>query len=101
MNKSELIDAVAHDTGSTKVAAAAAVDAVVANIVKAVASGDSVALIGFGTFEAVDKAAREGRNPATGEVMKIAAKRVPRFKPGATFKTEVAAKTAKKVNVKK
>lgn len=101
MNKTELIDAIAGKCEMTKAAAGRALDAVTDTIVAAVAAGDGVTLIGFGTFEAKDKPARDGRNPATGEAMKIAAKRVPRFKPGATFRTEVAGKKAKKAAAKK
>jgi DNA-binding protein HU-beta len=68
------------------------VDAVTAAIVKAVSKGDSVTLIGFGTFKSSKRAARTGRNPATGAAIKIAASTVPRFTAGATFKTAVAGK---------
>ena len=94
MNKSELIDLIAADADLSKVAAGRALDAAIAGITKAVAGGDSVALIGFGTFKATERAAREGKNPKTGEKIKIAATTVPKFSAGATFKTAVA--TAKK-----
>ena len=92
MNKSELIDLIAADAELSKVAAGRALDAVVANITKAVAAGDSVALVGFGTFKAAERAAREGKNPKTGEVLQIAATTVPKFSAGATFKAAVAKK---------
>ena len=69
---------------------------VTGTIVKAVAKGDTVTLVGFGTFKSSKRAARTGRNPATGAAIKIAASTVPRFTAGATFKTAVAGKKAKK-----
>jgi DNA-binding protein HU-beta len=68
----------------------------VEEIVTAVAKGDSVTLVGFGTFKSAARAAREGKNPKTGEKIKIAATTVPKFSAGATFKQEVAAKAKKK-----
>jgi DNA-binding protein HU-beta len=91
MNKSELVSAVADELGTTKAAAGAALDAIINQIVKAVAKGDSAVLVGFGTFEAQNKPQRTGRNPATGAELLIPAKRVPRFKVGSKFKAEVAA----------
>ncbi|MDR3395353.1 MAG: HU family DNA-binding protein [Parasulfuritortus sp.] len=96
MNKSELIDAVAAKTEMTKAAAGRAVEAVLEVISETVAKSDSVAVIGFGTFEARKRAARNGKNPKTGEVIKIAATTVPAFKPGKAFKDKVAAKKASK-----
>jgi len=92
MNKSELIDAIAAEAGLTKVDAAKALDAVTGAIVAAVASGDSVSLIGFGTFKASARAAREGKNPKTGEKLSIAATTVPKFSAGTNFKAAVAKK---------
>ena len=92
MNKTELIDAVATEAGLTKVDAAKAIDAFVGTIVQAVANNDSVSLVGFGTFKASDRAAREGKNPKTGEKLMIAAATVPKFSAGATFKAAVAKK---------
>ena len=92
MNKSELIDQIAAEADLSKVAAGRALDATVAAITKAVAAGDSVALVGFGTFKASERAAREGKNPKTGEALKIAATTVPKFTPGASFKAAVAKK---------
>lgn len=92
MNKSELIDLIAADADLTKVAAGRALDAAIAGITKAVANGDNVALIGFGTFKSAERAAREGKNPKTGEPLQIAAATVPKFTPGAAFKAAVAKK---------
>ena len=97
MNKSELIDAIAAKTELSKVASGKALDAVIEAIVQAVAKGDGVSLVGFGSFKASPRAAREGKNPKTGEKIKIAATTVPKFTAGATFKAAVAAaKTSKK-----
>ena len=71
MNKSELIDAIAAKTELSKVASGKALDAVIEAIVQAVAKGDGVSLVGFGSFKASARAAREGKNPKTGEKIKI------------------------------
>lgn len=92
MNKSELIEAIATESGLTKVDATKALDAAVSAITGAVANGDSVSLIGFGTFKAAARAAREGKNPKTGEKLSIAATTVPKFTAGANFKAAVAKK---------
>ena len=92
MNKSELIEAVATAADLTKVDAAKAIDAFVETIVQAVANDDSVSLVGFGTFKASERAAREGKNPKTGEKLTIAEAVVPKFSAGATFKAAVAKK---------
>ncbi|MBK5912981.1 DNA-binding protein [Rhodocyclus purpureus] len=92
MNKSDLIDAIAARTDLSKAAAGKALDAVVDSIVEAVAKGETVNLVGFGAFKATARAAREGKNPKTGEKISIAATTVPKFAPGATFKAAVAAK---------
>ncbi|MEW5770471.1 MAG: HU family DNA-binding protein [Pseudomonadota bacterium] len=96
MNKSEFIDAVAAKTDMSKAAAGRALEAVLDTITEAVAKGDSVSVIGFGTFEARKRAARTGKNPQTGAAIKIAATTVPAFKPGKAFKDAVAAKKAGK-----
>ncbi len=96
MNKSELIVAVAMEAGVSKGAAGNVLDAVVGAVTKAVAKGDSVALIGFGTFKPSKRAARVGRNPQTGKELKIAATTVPKFTAGAGFKAAVAGKKAAK-----
>jgi DNA-binding protein HU-beta len=96
MNKSELIETLAAKTEVSKAAAAKSVDALVEIITAAVAKGDDVALIGFGTFKSANRAARTGRNPKTGAALKIAASTVPKFSAGAAFKTAVAGKKAAK-----
>ena len=96
MNKSELVEQVAAAADISKAAAEKAVSGMVAAIVKTVAKGDTVALIGFGTFKSSKRAARVGRNPATGKELKIAATTVPRFTAGAGFKAAVAGKKAAK-----
>ena len=73
MNKSELIDAIAARTELSKVASGKALDAVIESIIQAVAKGDGVSLVGFGSFKSAARAAREGKNPKTGEKIKIAA----------------------------
>ena len=73
MNKQELVDAIALATGTSKSAAAAAIDAFIAVVTQAVAEGDGVQLVGFGTFSTGQRAARTGRNPRTGETLQIAA----------------------------
>ena len=99
MNKSELVEALAAGADISEAAATRALDTLVETITKTVASGDSVTLIGFGTFKSAQRAAREGKNPQTGEKLKIPATTVPKFSAGATFKTAVA--TAKKAKKKK
>ena len=79
MNKSELIEAIAKSSELTKADAERALNATIETIVKAVAKGDTVTLVGFGTFKSSKRAARTGRNPATGAAIKIAASTVPRF----------------------
>jgi DNA-binding protein HU-beta len=90
MNKGELVEAVAEKAEVTKKDADAIVTAMVEAIMEAVASGDKVSLVGFGSFEPRDRAAREGRNPKTGETLKIAATTVPGFSAGKGFKQLVA-----------
>lgn len=94
MNKSELIEALAERTELSKAAAGKAIDSLVEIITTAVAKGNDVALVGFGTFKAAKRAARTGKNPKTGETLKIAATTVPKFSAGATFKSAVAGKKA-------
>jgi len=86
MNKTELIDAVAGAADLSKASAARAVDAVTDAILAALAKGDNVALAGFGTFAVKERAARQGRNPRTGETIDIAASRSVGFKAGKAFK---------------
>lgn len=82
MNKGELVEKVAKDCDVSKAAAEKALDSVLAAISDAVAAGDKVTLIGFGTFSVTERAAREGRNPQTGKKIKIAARKVVKFKAG-------------------
>jgi DNA-binding protein HU-beta len=96
MNKSELIEIAAKEADITKAAAEKVLAAIIGAITKAVSKGDSVALIGFGSFKASKRAARTGVNPKTGEKLKIAATTVPRFTAGAGFKAAVAGKKAAK-----
>lgn len=96
MNKSELIDVAAEAGDISKAAAAKALDAFLSAIVTAVSKGDSVTLVGFGSFKPVKRAARSGRNPKTGAALKIPATTVPRFSAGTGFKTAVAGKKATK-----
>ena len=103
MNKSDLIEALAARTKLSKAATGDALDALIDIITSAVAKGDDVALVGFGTFKSAKRAARTGRNPQTGAALKIAAATVPKFTAGATFKAAVSGKkaTAKKTAAKK
>ncbi len=89
MNKAELVDSVATAANLTKSDAGNAVEAVLDSVSKALADGDSVALIGFGTFSVSHRAARTGRNPRTGETINIAATKVPKFKAGKGLKDAV------------
>jgi DNA-binding protein HU-beta len=82
MNKTELIDAVAAQSGQSKTATAAVLEGMMNTVKEALLRNESVQLIGFGTFEVSERAAREGRNPATGAALSIAAKRVVKFKVG-------------------
>ena len=89
MNKMELVAAVAKNADLSKKDADAAVKAVFDAISEALAKGDRVQLIGFGTFEVAERPARGGRNPRTGETMKIAATKSPKFKAGKALKDKV------------
>ena len=89
MNKSELADAVADAAGLSKADGARALDAVIDSITTALKRGDSVSLVGFGTFQVKARAARAGRNPRTGETIQIKASNVPSFKAGKGLKDAV------------
>jgi DNA-binding protein HU-beta len=89
MNKKELVNAMAAKTDCSGVAADRAVNAIVEIISDMLKKGDSLTLPGFGTFEVRDRSARTGRNPKTGEELKIAASKVAAFKPGAALKAAV------------
>ena len=95
MTKAELIDAVAVRLGHSKRDVTAIVDAFIDDTKRAVAKGEKVAISGFGVFEAQARKARLGRNPRTGETVKIKATKLPKFRPGAEFKAVVSG--AKKV----
>jgi DNA-binding protein HU-beta len=90
MNKSELIDAIASKASLSKTDAGQALDAVFASVGEALKSGDTVTLVGFGTFSVKERAARTGRNPKTGVAIQIAASKVPGFKAGKGLKDIVA-----------
>lgn len=90
MNKSDLIGSVAKQSGLTKADAERAIDATFQSITVALKKGDEVRLIGFGTFGTAKRAATEGRNPRTGETIKIPAKTLPRFRAGKQLKEAVA-----------
>jgi DNA-binding protein HU-beta len=89
MTLDELNQAVAEATGGTKASAAKSVQAVLASIQDALAKKDKVSIAGFGVFETVDRPARDGRNPQTGETIKIAASTAVKFKPGKTLRDAV------------
>ena len=89
MNKTEYIAAVAETAGMTKAQAIQAVEASIAVITKALKKGDAVQITGFGTFEVTKRAARTGRNPATGKEIKIKASKAPKFKAGKVLKDAV------------
>ena len=89
MNKVDLVSAVAKQAELSKKDAGLAVEAVFDAISEALEKGDKVQLIGFGTFDVSERAAREGRNPRTGETMKIAASKAPRFNAGKALKDRV------------
>lgn len=91
MNKTELVAAVAEQIGVPKRTAEAVVNATINMIIDETANGNGVQLIGFGTFETVKRAARQGRNPQTGETVSVPATVVPKFRPGKAFKDAVTA----------
>jgi DNA-binding protein HU-beta len=89
MNKSELIDHVATQADISKAAAGRAVEAVIGGITQALKKGQSVSLVGFGTFSVTKRAARSGRNPRTGAAIKIKASKAPKFRPGKALKDAI------------
>ena len=89
MNKSELIESMAADAGISKAAAKKALDSMMGNVEGALKKGNRVSLVGFGSWSVARRAARDGRNPQTGKTIKIAAKNVVKFKPGAELKGSV------------
>ena len=90
MNKADVIEAVAASADISKASASRAVDAITDVVAKALKSGDSVTMVGFGTFSIRERAARAGRNPRTGETIQIKASKVPVFKPGKGLKDAVS-----------
>lgn len=89
MNKAELVDAIASEAKITKADAQRALDGLIDATTKALKKGDRVALVGFGSFSISKRAARTGRNPQTGKAIKIAAKKVVKFKAGADLASKV------------
>ncbi len=92
MNKTDLINAVSADTGMSKIDAEKAIRAVVGSISNELATGGNITLVGFGTFSVMERKARVGKNPRTGESIDIAAKKVARFKPGKLLSESVDVK---------
>ena len=89
MNRKELVEAVAGDTGMSRLAAAETVDAVLEAVAASLAAGEPVTVPGFGTFEVRERAARTGRNPQTGETIEIAASRLPAFRAAKALRDRV------------
>lgn len=89
MNKSELIDRIAEAADISKAAAGRALEAVTESITETLKAGESLSLVGFGSFQVKSRAARTGRNPQTGKEIEIAASNVPSFKPGKQLKEAV------------
>ncbi|BAV94256.1 HU family DNA-binding protein [Ichthyobacterium seriolicida] len=89
MNKSELIDAMASDTGSTKENAKKMLESFVSNVENTLSKGGKISLVGFGSFSTSKREAREGRNPQTGQAIQIASKTVVKFKPGSELNNKV------------
>ncbi|AHN28540.1 DNA-binding protein HU-beta [Snodgrassella alvi wkB2] len=86
VNKSELIEAIAQEADLPKASAAKALDGMISSVTKALKSGDTVTLVGFGTFYVGERAARAGRNPKTGEPLQIKAAKTPKFRAGKALK---------------
>ncbi|MDT8410474.1 MAG: HU family DNA-binding protein [Wenzhouxiangellaceae bacterium] len=89
MNKAEFLESVSDKSGMTKADAGRALDAIIETLSEALKKGDSVSLIGFGTFSVKERAARAGRNPSTGETIQIKASKTPSFKAGKGFKDAI------------
>lgn len=89
MNKSELIELIAHESDISKAAAARALEALIGGVKTTLKKGGSVSIIGFGTFAVTKRPARTGRNPRTGLAIKIKAAKVPKFRPGKGLKDAV------------
>jgi DNA-binding protein HU-beta len=89
MTKADLVAKVAADAGITRVVAEKAVNSLVAVVTEALAAGEKITLVGFGTFEVAQRSAREGRNPRTGQTLKIPPSKVVKFRVGSKLKDEV------------
>lgn len=89
MNKAELITKISEDAGITKVQANATIDSFVTAVAKTLKKGEKLTLVGFGTFSVTKRAARNGRNPQTGETIKIKAKKVAKFKAGKDLSSKI------------
>lgn len=89
MNKQELVASIAEKAGMTKADAARALDATVAAVTEALRQDETVTLVGFGSFYVGERAARTGRNPRTGDAIKIKSAKVPKFKPGKTLRDAI------------
>ena len=89
MNKTEFVDAVAKQADASKAATAQVINSAIEVITKALKKGEAVQITGFGSFDVVKRAARKGRNPATGKEIKIAASKAPRFKAGKVLKDSI------------
>lgn len=89
MTKAELVAAIASKADISKAAAEKALNGFIASVTEALKKGDKVALVGFGTFEVVKRAARKGRNPRTGQEIKIKASKAPKFRPGKGLKKAI------------
>ncbi|EHM43741.1 nucleoid-associated protein HU-beta [Hafnia alvei] len=89
MNKSQLVDKIAEGADISKAAAGRALDAIIASVTESLQSGDSVALVGFGTFDVRERSARTGRNPQNGKEISIPAAKVPGFRAGKALKDAV------------
>jgi DNA-binding protein HU-beta len=92
MNKTQLIDAMAADSGLSKADSSRAVESLIGAVTKSLKKGDEVSITGFGKFSVVKRAARQGVNPRTGEKVKIKASKAPKFSPGASLKQAVSPK---------
>ncbi len=90
MNKADLIESIADSADLSKASAGRALDAAIESITKALQKGDTITLVGFGTFSVRNRAARMGRNPRTGEEIQIKASKVPRFRAGKKFKAAIS-----------
>lgn len=96
MNRAELVEILAAKNDLSKAAANGVLDTLIETVQNAVKKGDAVQLVGFGAFKSAKRAARAGKNPATGAALKIPASTVPKFVPGAKFKAVVDPKAAKR-----